>query len=486
MIIVFVLNAILLPMLTSQQKLHHLYQRAGFGLSPSEWQRRQHWTVEQAIDDLFHEADASLPLGGYEEYEEEFDVMREQMKEMSRQQRRTTKKKLDREKRRLLITGLNRDWVHRMAATGQVGFREKMVLFWHGHFAIQTLFGGLARIYANTLHRHALGRFSEMTLAMATDPAMILFLNNQQNHKDKPNENFTRELMELFTLGRGQYTEQDVREGARAFTGWACLPLKGEFIYREGDHDEGQKTFFGKTGNWNGQDIIEMILNRPETAGFIARKIYRYFVNDVPHEDRIAALGQQLYRSGYDIGDLMRTVLSSDWFYEPENVGNRIKSPVELIAGLLKSFHARFDDPIALSVGQAALGQVLFFPPSVAGWAGGKSWIDNQRLLLRLQLPMILFEAAEADIPLPGDPEAIENAATIRQLKASVDPNPLLSMISGQPIDDARKMLLHYLLPHQSPEDLAWLGSYLPRGEPSRQMLALAIRTCSLPEYQLS
>ncbi|MCF8238587.1 MAG: DUF1800 domain-containing protein [Saprospiraceae bacterium] len=473
-------------MLTPPQKLHHLYQRAGFGLSPREWKRRQHWTIDQAVEDLFREASNSIPLGGYEDHEAEFADMRDQRREMSRQDRRTQKKKLDREKSRLLITGLNRDWVHRMAASDQVAFREKMMLFWHGHFAVQTLFGGLARIYANTLHRHALGRFSDMTLAIATDPAMILFLNNQQNHKDKPNENFTRELMELFTLGRGQYNEQDIREGARAFTGWACRSLQGEFIYREADHDEGEKTFFGKTGNWNGQNIIEMILEKPEAAQFIARKVYRFFVNDTPDEARIRELGQQLYTNGYDITDLMDTIFRSEWFYHPINVGNRIKSPVELIAGLLKTFHGSFDDPTALSMGQAALGQVLFFPPSVAGWSGGKSWIDNQRLLLRLQLPMILFEAAEADIPLPGDPEAVDNIATIRKLKANVDPEPLLTMISGQPLDESRAMLIQYLLPCQATEPLAWLDHYLPHGDPARQMLALAIRICSLPEYQLS
>ncbi len=473
-------------MFTSQQKLHHLYQRAGFGLSPAEWQRRQNWTIDQAVDDLFREAEDSLPLGGYDDHEVEFAEMRDQMKEMSRQERRSQKKKLDREKRRLLITGLNRDWVHRMATPHQVGFREKMMLFWHGHFAVQTLFGGLGRIYANTLHRHALGRFSDMTLAMATDPAMILFLNNQQNHKNKPNENFTRELMELFTLGRGQYTEQDIQEGARAFTGWACLPLKGEFIYREADHDDGEKTFFGKTGPWNGQDIIEMILEKPASAQFIARKLYRYFVNDTPDDARIQELGDQLYSNGYNIAELMDTILRSDWFYHPANVGNRIKSPVELIAGLLKTFHGNFDDPTALSIGQAALGQVLFFPPSVAGWPGGKSWIDNQRLLLRLQLPMILFEAAEADIPLPGDPEAVENVAAIRRLKANVNPKPLLSMLSGHPLMESRAMLIQYLLPHQEPDKLGWMNHYLPHGDPTRQMLALAIRFCSLPEYQLS
>lgn len=468
-------------MLTNRQKLAHLYSRAGFGLSPAEWTRRREWTIGRAVEDLFREAEHSLPLGGTTR--EELSDMEETL---SRMQRRQQREQANQEKRRLLITGLNRDWVHRMADPDRVGFREKMVLFWHGHFAVQTLFAGLARAYANTIHQHALGRFSDLTLAMATDPAMILFLNNQQNHKDHPNENFARELMELFTLGRGQYTEQDIREGARAFTGWACQPLKGEFLYKAADHDEGQKTFFGQTGNWNGQDILEMILNRPETARFVTRKIYRFFVHDTPDEVRIESLSTSFFRSGYDISSLMKEIFLSDWFYDPAYVGNRIKSPVELIAGLLKCFHGSVDDPTALAMGQSALGQVLFFPPSVAGWNGGKSWIDNQRLLLRLQLSMILFEAADIDLPLPGDPEAVNQAAAIRRLRAHVDPQPLLAMLHGLPMPQARKQLAAYLLPNKPNEDLDWITAYTPGDDPTRQMLALAIRICGLPTYQLA
>lgn len=470
-----------MPMLTHQQKLAHLYSRAGFGLSPAEWIRRRDWSIEQAVVDLFREADRTPSLGGTTTEE-----MSDMEDALSRMQRRQQRKQANQEQRRLLITGLNRDWVHRMADPQRVGFREKMMLFWHGHFAVQTLFAGLARTYANTIHQHALGRFSDLTLAMATDPAMILFLNNQQNHKDHPNENFARELMELFTLGRGQYSEQDIREGARAFTGWACQPLKGEFIYKAADHDEGQKTFFGQTGNWNGQDILEMILNRPEAARFVTRKIYRYFVHDTPDEARIESLSTWFFQSGYDITSLMKEIFLSDWFYDPANVGNRIKSPVELIAGLLKSFHGSFDDPTALAMGQSALGQVLFFPPSVAGWHGGKSWIDNQRLLLRLQLPMILFEAANVDLPLPGDPEAVDQMAAIRRLKADVDPQSLLAMVHGLPMQEARNQLIAYFLPHQPPDELDWINAYARAADPTRQMLTFAIRLCGLPSYQLA
>ena len=467
-----------------QAELQHLFRRAGFGISPAEWTRRRSWTREEAVDALFAEARSTPPFGGYEEDEAGVLAMQEQQGQLTKAELRKQRKTFRKEQRRLLLTGINADWVRRMANPAQVGFQEKMMLFWHGHFAVQTLLANLARTYANRLHDHALGSLSDLVLAMATDPAMILFLNNQQNHKDHPNENFARELMELFTLGRGQYSEEDVREAARAFTGWSCVPRRAEFQYRPAAHDDGDKTVFGQTGNWNGQDILQMILARPETARFISRKIYRFFVNERVDEARVAALADRYYQTGYDTGDLMWHIFLSDWFYAPEHRGNRIKSPVELIAGLLKTFHADFQDPLALALGQAALGQVLFFPPNVAGWPGGTSWIDNQRLLLRLQLPMILFTAAEVDIRLPGNPQGDEERQQWRRLRADLDPVPLLTMVQGRTWSEAKEELAHFLLP-QRPKNLGWLEPFLTGTEDGSDMLAWALRLCSLPEYQL-
>jgi uncharacterized protein (DUF1800 family) len=184
---------------------------------------------------------------------------------------------------------------------------EKMTLFWHGHFACTIKVGMLAAQQLNSIQQHALGNFRDLVLAIARDPSMIRFLNNQQNKKRQPNENFARELMELFTIGRGFYTENDVKEAARAFTGWSSN-LSGEYVFRERQHDFGEKRFMNKRGNFDGTDIIDILLERRETAHFITKKIYQYFVNEKVNERRLEQLAAGFYDKNYDIKWLMQTI----------------------------------------------------------------------------------------------------------------------------------------------------------------------------------
>ena len=226
-------------------------------------------------------------------------------------------------------------------------------------------------------------------MAISKDPAMLQFLNNQQNRKNHPNENFAREVMELFTLGRGNYSEQDVKEAARAFTGWG-FNFHGEYQFRQRQHDFNSKNFRGISKDFTGEQILEAILEDKKTAQYITDKLYRYFVSDQNISGKtITAWADSFYRSGYNIEKLLETVFQSDEFNDPVNMGNRIKSPVELLIGLQLHTGGKFDNPQSLVFLQRALGQVLFYPPNVSGWPAGKAWIDSTSLTFRIGLPMV-------------------------------------------------------------------------------------------------
>lgn len=307
---------------------------------------------------------------------------------------------------------INVDWVDQMA--GQKGaLREKMALFWHSHFACRiNQRPRLMLNYVNTLRQHALGNFGELLLAVSKTPAMLQFLNNQQNRKGAPNENFAREVMELFTLGKAvsgppHYTEHDVKEAARAFTGWG-FTLEGEFVFRANTHDEGEKTILGNTGPYRGEDVIAMLLKDQNTARHITTKLYRAFVNetatfDKTEQQRIDKLADRFYASNYDIGALMESIFTADWFYDDHNVGAHIKSPVELLAGIRHLVGVTFSEPQPQVFIQRTLGQLLLYPPNVAGWAGGRNWIDSSSLLFRMKLPDYIFKNANVAVQAKED-----------------------------------------------------------------------------------
>lgn len=455
------------------EKIQHLYWRAGFGLSPREWKEKQSLSLQQAIDGLFREAGADEPV------EAPPALSEMPSRNMSEEQR----KKLQ-EQERESLSQVRRDWLKRMASPRFSPLMERMSLFWHGHFACQAFSGTLAFQQLRTIRKYAFGKFGNLLLAMAQDPAMIRYLNNQQNHKDKPNENFARELMELFTIGRGHYSEQDVKEAARAFTGWSSN-LQGIYTFRAQAHDYGPKTFFGRTGAFDGSDIIDIILEKRETARFITRKIYRYFVNEKVDETLVDELSRRFYDSGYDIGLLMRAIFESGWFYEPRNIGVRIKSPVELVAGIMRTLDVRFIDDKALVFLQRALGQVLYNPPNVAGWPGGKSWIDNASLMMRLNLVGYLFQLSEFSFRVKDEPEAAQRENAMRRLDATMDMEPLMQLLEGVPREGYFERFAGYLLQARPRIGSAMLKPFTAQGSDWDYARTLAIRLMSMPEYQM-
>jgi uncharacterized protein (DUF1800 family) len=291
------------------------------------------------------------------------------------------------------IKSLNITWLNEMINSNQQ-LREKMSLFWHGHFASRNLNILYQQQLLDIIRKNALGNFGDLLTGVSKSAAMINFLNNNQNKKDHPNENFAREVMELFTMGRGNYTENDIKEAARAFTGWGAT-LAGDFIFRPFQHDNGSKTVLGKTGNFMGDDILNLLLSQQKTARFITRKIYRYFVNEDVDEARVDELSKKFFQSNYNISELMTSIFSSEWFYDAKNIGNKIKSPVELLAGMQRVLPMEWKNPETVLLLQRLLGQILFYPPNVAGWPGGQNWIDSSSLMLRLRIPQLIYGTDE-------------------------------------------------------------------------------------------
>ena len=275
-------------------------------------------------------------------------------------------------------------WANRMVQTRHP-LEEKMALFWHGHFAVNE---AKVRDYRKTLgqlelfHKYGTGNFRDLLIAVAEDPAMLSFLDAGVNVKGAPNENFAREIMELFTMGVGNYSEKDVREGARAFTGWNYVDL--QFVVHKEQHDDGPKTFLGSTGNFDGVDVMDIILKQPVTSRFIAGKIYHFFVRQELTPEVQEKLGAVLRSNNYNIAPLLETIFLSRDFYSPASVGTQIKSPVQLAISTYKKLGLTEVPGVPdFNIATGMLGQRLFSPPTVAGWSEGRSWMTPGLLLER-------------------------------------------------------------------------------------------------------
>jgi uncharacterized protein (DUF1800 family) len=363
-------------------------------------------------------------------------------------------------------------------------------LFWHGHFACRVINIYFQQQLLNVIRENALGNFGDLLRQVSKSPAMLSFLNNQQNKKQHPNENFAREVMELFTMGRGTYTETDIREAARAYTGWG-FNLKGEFVNRSFLHDTGSKTFLGKTGNFDGDDVIDIILEQKATAKFIAAKIYKYFVNDNIDKQKVEHLAEKFYRDNYDLQKLMNEIFLSDWFYQEKNIGTRIKSPVELIAGVRRLIPMELQKPEAQLLFQRVLGQILFYPPNVAGWPGGKNWIDSSALMFRMRLPQILTNAEEFLITPKDDDdvmmgkEGIDKNAKANQLQVIVDWNSVVKVFDQTSRENLFGRVNDTVLQTKNSINPNVLKRYVDNTSREGFIKSTIIELMSTPEYQL-
>jgi uncharacterized protein (DUF1800 family) len=460
-------------MASNLKQIKHLLSRAGFGMSFEDLSSAENISVKQAVKQLFQASEDSQPLNiikGNTDYRMLIKGNADD-KKMFLQQRREEEKQL------------NLGWINQMSTT-KAQLREKMTLFWNNHFACRTINGDYAQQLNNIQRDNALGNFGKMTLEIAKAPAMLQFLNNQQNLKGHPNENFARELMELFTIGRGNYTEQDVKESARAFTGWG-FDRTGEFRQRPFVHDNGQKTFLGKTGNLNGDDIIITLLQKRETAHFISTKLYKYLVNEVSDPVHVNAMADVFYHANYEIKPLLEFIFTADWFYDDKNTGNLIKSPVELLVGLNRQFNISYQRPEVLIQFQKVLGQMLFYPPNVAGWPGGRSWIDSSSLMYRIKIPSTLLNGGVIDFTGKADPEDEAYLATMHnrqeatntKVQAQPDWDKFLSAIPKQL---NKTSIAQFMLEPKLSDAL------MNTVNQSKDIKSMVVDLVSSPEYQLA
>jgi uncharacterized protein (DUF1800 family) len=377
-------------------KAAHLLNRAGFGGSPAEIAALHKRGMHGALDQLFDAPDdvAQFPKPDWAE-PRDLRALRDEIRKLPEDERRSKMQAIRKEQQAQTMELIGW-WLGRMRNSPNP-LREKMTLFWHGHFAtsmrkVRQSF--LMWQQNETLRRNALGNFASLVKAISRDPAMMIFLDTNQSRRSRPNENFARELMELFTLGIGNYTETDIREAARAFTGYKINPRTGTFRFAQLQHDDGQKEFSGETGPFDGDDIIDLILEKPACAKFIVKKVWEFFVYENPEDGLLNQLAMNFRVGNYEIRPLMRQIFGSAEFYSPKAVRTQIKSPVQWLTQTAKICEAQ--PPRGRVVIQALrqLGQVPFAPPSVKGWDGGKSWITTSTLLLRYNLAGLFVGAA--------------------------------------------------------------------------------------------
>lgn len=388
--------------LTNQLKNQHLMWRAGFGPAVEQLSDLSQYSPKQFYKALV-KASSKKPeyLDVADDYLKGLLMGIDEAGKLNKKELPQEEKKKIQQKNREGVRNLNMYWMYEMVNSA-AQLREKMAFFWHGHFACRNLNVFFQQGLLDILRRNALGNFGTMLKEVSKSAAMLNFLNNQQNRKDHPNENFAREVMELFTLGRGNYSEHDIKEAARAFTGWGAT-IKGDFAFRKFQHDFGSKTVLGHTGNFDGDEVLDILLQEKQTAKFITRKIYKFFVNDKPDEDKISWLSERFYKNNYEIAGLMEDIFTSDWFYDEKNVGALIKSPIELVVGIQRILPMKLQDDEALLLVQRVLGQVLFYPPNVAGWPGGRNWIDSSSLMMRMRIPRLIDDTDEMNVSPKDD-----------------------------------------------------------------------------------
>jgi uncharacterized protein (DUF1800 family) len=350
----------------------HLYRRAAFG-APL---RKLRFAVDQGL-----EATVNDLMGGDETADGEFRAS----------EKAVVKELEEKEKNQNAAPEILQSWWIRLLFKNGHPLREKMTLFWHNHFvsSIAKVQKGIAMFNQNrTLRAFALKNFGKMLRATAKDAAMLIYLDSNSNVKGKPNENYAREVMELFSLGVGNYSEKDIQEAARAFTGWHVDKNLVDFFFDKDQHDFGPKKVLGREGNLDGGDVLNVLLEQPCCATFLIRKMYRYFISETaePSDALIEPLAERYRKSSYDTGDLVKTMLLSRHFFSEHAYHQRIKSPVEFVFGVSEALKQKesWRPPESPLVGMLeAMGQTVLAPPNVKGWPGGKAWLNTSTMLAR-------------------------------------------------------------------------------------------------------
>lgn len=377
----------------SRRKAKHLLNRAGLGHTPKTLNTFSDLSPSEAVDRLvdfeeqatsFSEPDNLPPRWSFGEYrtklKEEEDLSKEQ---------RENKVNEYKNKHKNAIRNLKAWWLKRFHQTNRP-LQEKLALFWHGHFATEASVVKNARwnyqLY-KVFRTHAAGNVQKLAFEVARSPMMLKYLDNDTNRFQHPNENWARELLELHTLGLGEYTEEDVMEAARAFTGWTIED--GKFSFYEKWHDNGPKVFLGERGRFDGAEVLKIIFQQRPTAGFLALKTWKYFVREEPEPKLIRKLAETLWNHDYEMKPMLRQLFRSRYFYSDQVMGEKVKNPVQLIVSLLNLLEVQpNDNGYQFLAGMSKhLGQDLFDPPNVSGWDRNSAWINTGTLRYRYNMP---------------------------------------------------------------------------------------------------
>lgn len=478
----------------------HLLWRAGFGATPAQISAIASMGPQRAVDYLLETPDADDATPAADLFDR--SIMRpynEEERRMAAQARsardenalaalRAMRQQAQVQDRRQMRE-IQRWWLTRMIETPRP-LEEKMTLFWHGHFATsyRTIEDSYHMYLQNQRFRkHALGSYGELLHEIIKDPAMLAYLDNNDSRKGQPNENLARELMELFSMGVGTYSENDIKEGARALTGYTFRD--DEFVLNRENHDGGRKRIFGRSGEYNGEGFVTAILAQRATGTFMTRKLYTFFVGDLPENPRdyspsvdsvLDKMRLTFVRQRYAIKPLLRELFLSRHFYSDAVVGQRIKSPAELVVGGVRELRTPVRELSTLLDAMALMGQNLFFPPSVAGWSGGRAWINTSTMFVRQNTLAFLLTGRK-----PNGPDAL---ADMQQY----EPDPIMTELRtafGEGDDEhAVRSVLRYTLGRTPQHAIESLKDVLQRrggardGEALRDMLLLV---AAMPEYQL-
>lgn len=390
----------------NRRRAAHLMGRAGFGATPDQISTASKKTMQQVIDELFVPASNVEPPQWIQPGVEEKPNYKEMLRGLNEEEQRVVRKDLQREYSRQqqeLVTW----WVNRMINSPSP-LQEKTALFWHSHFATsirKVRIPYMMYRQNQTFRDLGLGNWKELITAVSQDPAMLIYLDNTRSKAGAANENYARELMELFTLGEGHYTEQDIQESARAFTGWmvdskkyafrdATAPLPADKKGRKQKnryHDAGEKTFFGQTGAFNGHDIIRIILEQEQAAEFMVAKLWSFFAYENPEPEIVKELASLFRESNYEIAPVLKAIFRSQAFYSKKSMSTQIKSPAQWLAGSCITLGIDQTDSGQAQNILRALGQELFSPPNVKGWDGGFAWITTSSLTQRYNLASALI-----------------------------------------------------------------------------------------------
>jgi uncharacterized protein (DUF1800 family) len=482
--------------------------RAGFGASPKQIRTVVSWGPKKAVDylvDFDAIAFEKVDVGAFNK-----DIMRpatdDERAEVAKARRsgdenavaklramRQEAERVDRQQMR----DIQHWWLKRLIETPRP-LEEKMTLFWHGHFATsyRTIEDSYHMFMQNDLFRkNAVGNYGKLLYDIIRDPAMIKYLNNDESRKGKPNENLAREIMELFSLGVGNYTEQDIKEGARALTGYTFYD--DEFTFQKNNHDTGTKKILGHNGTLDGDGFVSAILEQPACARYMAAKLYRFFVADLPTgrpeidkpaDSVIRQLASTLVASRYELKPVLKKLFMSEHFYQPSLICELIKSPSELVVGAVRSLDTPTRDLGVLADALNLMGQNLFFPPSVKGWDGGRTWINTATLFIRQNiLCFLLTGKTPQGFDALARSEKYDAAAFLTSLSPNPDDKPGVAPSDGE-LGQIVDEMLKFTLGSASQTNRDSLMAYFhERGNKidNDSVIGALLLVTAMPEYQL-